>query len=173
MPCRTVLSVLFLLGFAAACRTGGPIRPELMTAGSPPKALVDDVKARWNGATVLTTIAAGQPCSGTALAHPAYVSGDFNGDGSIDGALWISGPQGSQLVAGLIQTDRFAVVEVTAADPASLGLSKRPRGTKYNRPEDPLDLYFSADTLVTSRCGERPVAYIWNGMGFTTQPLTE
>jgi hypothetical protein len=129
---------------------------------------VGAVKTQWSGARVATVDA---PCA-NGTDTPAYVTGDFDGDGATDVIAPIRRSDGVHLVAGLLHTYGYAVTEVVPSVAGST-LSVRPRGMRYAIPGSIVDYYFSADTIVVSPCNGTPTAYIWNGTSFQAQPLAK
>ncbi len=163
-------SALILLAFASACSTGGPLPPKATqaTPAGPPNPFVDAVKARWSGARVAALDA---PCVNGAET-PAYVTGDFDGDGATDVAAPIRQADGVHLVAGLLHTYGYTVMDVVPSIAGST-LAVRPRGMRYAIPGSIVDYYFSADTIVVSPCNGTPTAHIWNGTTFQAQALAK
>lgn len=164
------VSALLLFAFASACSTGAPLSTNAIqaTPAGPPSPFADAVKAQWPGARVATLDA---PCANGTDA-PAYVTGDFDGDGATDVIAPIRRSDGVHLVAGLLHTYGYAVTEVVPSIAGST-LSVRPRGMRYAIPGSIVDYYFSADTIVVSPCNGTPTAYIWNGTSFQAQPLAK
>jgi hypothetical protein len=164
------VSALLLFAFASACSTGAPLSTNAIqaTPAGPPSPFADAVKAQWPGARVATLDA---PCANGTDA-PAYVTGDFDGDGATDVIAPIRRSDGVHLVAGLLHTYGYAVTEVVPSIAGST-LSVRPRGMRYAIPGSIVDYYFSADTIVVSPRNGTPTAYIWNGTSFQAQPLAK
>jgi hypothetical protein len=164
------VSALLLLAFASACSTGAPLSSKATqaTPAGPPSPFVNAVKARWSGARVAALDA---PCA-NGTETPAYVTGDFDGDGAADVAAPIRQADGVHLVAGLLHTYGYAVMDVVPSIAGST-LSVRPRGMRYAIPGSIVDYYFSADTIVVSPCNGTPTAHIWNGTSFQPQALAK
>jgi hypothetical protein len=164
------VSALLLLAFASACSTGAPLSSKAThaTPAGPPSPFVNAVKARWSGARVAALDA---PCA-NGTETPAYVTGDFDGDGAADVAAPIRQSDGVHLVAGLLHTYGYAVMDVVPSIAGST-LSVRPRGMRYAIPGSIVDYYFSADTIVVSPCNGAPTAHIWNGTSFQPQALAK
>jgi hypothetical protein len=163
-------SALILLVFASACSTGAPLsgKATQATPAGPPKPFVDAIQAQWSGARVAALDA---PCvNGTETA--AHVTGDFDGDGATDVAVPVRRSDGVHLVAGLLHTYGYTVMDV-APSIAGSTLAVRPRGMRYATPGSIVDYYFSADTIVVSPCNGTPTAYTWNGTAFQAQPLAK
>jgi hypothetical protein len=164
------VSALLLFAFASACSTGAPLSTKAIqaTPAGPPSPFVDAVKARWSGARVAALDA---PCA-NGTETPAYITGDFDGDGATDVAAPVRRSDGVHLVAGLLHTYGYAVMDVVPSIAGST-LSVRPRGMRYGLPGSIVDYYFSADTIVVSPCDGTPTAHIWNGTSFQAQPLAK
>ena len=98
----------------------------------------------------------------------SFVRGDLNSDGQPDLALAVKTADGVHLVAVFERATGGLVVDVdTLGQSAAEGtLGLEPRGSSFKNPEDGLEDYFTADTLVISRCGQPQTLYFWNGLGF-------
>lgn len=156
--------VLLASGCAATRPTSFPAPPDGTTV---PREVRRLVTARWKGARIETPAAAA--CNGgesTSEARP-FTTGDFDGDGATDIALWAVTRDGPRLAVALARLGGYSLREVTPAATPTVGpISIRSRGARYHRADSTMDWYFGADTLVVSPCGAPPVAYLWSGFGF-------
>jgi hypothetical protein len=166
-----VKTVLLLTGvlMASACGARATRLPTPPTGSTLPRNLTRLVASRWRGARVempaaATTCAAS---NGASAATQPFTTGDFDGDGSTDVALWAVTPEGPHLAVAIARLGGYTLHEVApAAGPAVGPISIRPRAARYRRAGSTMDWYFGADTLVVSPCGAAPVAYLWTGFGF-------
>jgi hypothetical protein len=167
-----VKTVVLLTGVLMASGCGG-VRatafPAPPTGSTLPPSLTRLVAARWSGARVETPTPAASctPPDGARAAARPFTTGDFNGDGATDVALWAVTPQGPHLAVAIARLGGYTLHEVTAAAAPAVGpISTRSRAERYHRAGSTMDWYFGADTLVVSPCGAAPVAYLWTGFGF-------
>ena len=109
-------------------------------------------------------------CRTDGAGSPAMATGDLNGDGRPDHAVFIQGDNRVQLVAVFERIGDFMVQDIdadavgTAAAEGYLGLRKR--GTAFVDPDTHLEDYYANDTLILHRCGQPSVAYLWSGASF-------
>jgi hypothetical protein len=127
---------------------------------APPSALRDFVADRWPRGQIAAATA---PCVPSAT--PAFVSGDFNGDGLTDIAARVSTPEGAHLVHAIARLGDFAFYAVPLdGDLATGQLGLRKRGEKY-LPESGVSDYLGADTPTVTPCGQQPTAFFSTGSG--------
>jgi hypothetical protein len=141
-----------------------PGQPGDLTLTPATRDALDAKFKKWQIATVDPQSVA---CQNNGSAAP-FVRGDLNGDGQPDLALAIKTDTGVHLVAIFERSTDSTAVDVdsmgqTAADG---GVGIQPRGSSFKNPDDGLEDYFTADTLVVSRCGQPRTLYFWSGLGF-------
>jgi hypothetical protein len=164
---RLLVSLGLLL---AGCGTRPIVFPGPAGEVNVPSTVLNEVKARWPGAS----IAGGPACPGsTGPAMPAALHADLNGDLAPDLVLRVEGGGTAHLVAGINRLDAAPlVIDITgnAGLPTST-LTIEPRGTRYMREGSGLDLYFGAETVVLTSCDGARTAYTWTGSGFESTRL--
>jgi len=147
---RFVPVFLMVVGLQMGCATGSSLNTQSSATGTVlPGTLLNAVKTHWKGATVAAASHAAAGCADRQAQPPAYVSGDFNGDGAPDIALVLQTPSGMRVVAALFQTSDYRLTDVAASiDLTNATLSVRPRGAIYRVPDIAVDNYFSSDTIL-------------------------
>jgi hypothetical protein len=156
---------VLLLVFAAAC--GGPVQvpgqPADLKLTQATRDALDATFKKWQIATVAPQAVACQ--NGSAA---PFVRGDLNSDGQPDLALAIKTAEGVHLVAVFERATDSTVVDVDSMgqEAADGAVGIQPRGGSFKNPDDALDDYFTADTLMVTRCGQPRTLYFWSGLGF-------
>lgn len=170
---RRVPVLLLLFAIQAACSSQtAPLSARAVQPQSdaPPKPFVSTVESEWKGAKVEPS-AIGGSCG---QSGSAFVTGDFDGDGAPDVVAPVKRSDGIHLVAGLLHTYDYGLVDVTgAAGVDGESLSVRKHGVEYHVPGSQADFYFGEDTVVLTPCGKTPTAYLWDGTKFEAQPLVQ
>jgi hypothetical protein len=114
-------------------------------------------------------------CPGAATTPAPLVTGDFNGDGTEDVALWISAAGTPRLAALFARLDgEYTAVE--AGDPALVGssmLEVARRGTTYRLESLRSGAYFGLDTVALRGCDGARTALFWTGESFDAQRLID
>lgn len=169
--CLRFVVILGLAG-AAAC-AGGSRTVAVPGAGTTvmSRGAVHALEARWQDVTLGQPSGAG--CPAATEAAPGLVTGDFNGDGAEDLALWVTTGDTPRLVVLLARLgDEYTVNEVSAgASIPSGGLEVGPRGGRYRLTTLILDTFYGVDTLLVRGCDGTRTAWFWTGATFDAQTV--
>jgi hypothetical protein len=155
----------------AGCGGNGPVEVPGVPGNAIPRGALRALQAEWAEVEVGTSISAVCP---NATGAPALgVTGDFNGDGGEDLALWATSRGTTRLVALIARLDgEYTAHQIGDDAVATAGtLEVAPRGTRYALASLSLDFYFGTDTVVLRRCDDTKIAYFWTGDTFQPSAL--
>jgi len=168
-----LLIAWLLICVAGGC--GGPRAPVTVpgsVGATIPHGALDALRSRWDGVKL------GAGDSGNCAEGPdptPLVSGDLNGDGTTDIALWVTIGNTSRLAALFARVGgEYSVAEVVGPDESARGrVELLRRGTLVRTPPGRFDPYLGLDTISLRACDGSRVAWVWMGSGFRPEPLVD
>ena len=166
-----LLGCTALACLVAAC--GGAARVELpgVPGSTISRSAVRALDANWPDVVLGTSISA--VCPNATGAPPVAVTGDFNGDGVEDVALWVTSRGTTRLVALIARLGgEYTATQIGDDAVATAGaLEVAARGSSYELATLSLDFYFGTDTVILRACDQTKTAYFWMGDSFQPSAL--
>jgi hypothetical protein len=135
-----------------------------------PLSVVREVESRWEGAVVAAETTR---CGVSGTVSPAVLTGNVNGDSSLDLVIRVEQGGKARLFAALAQASGAYDVRDMSGDqdvPPGPAVVER-RGTLYRRVGLVVDEYLAAETVIINGCDGRRTAFIWTGRGFGPEVL--
>lgn len=165
------LGCFALAYLVAACGPAGSVELPGAPGTTISRGALRALEARWPDAELGTSISA--VCPNSTGAPQVAVTGDLNGDGIEDLALWVTSRGTTYLVALIARLDgEYTATQVGDDAIATAGaLEVAPRGSRYELARLSLDFYFGTDTIVLRACDQAKTAYLWTGGSFQPSAL--
>jgi hypothetical protein len=164
-----MFGALALAGASLHARQSPPSDPEL---SKDHQHALDEAFDKWEAGSVDPQAVA---CRRDAGVPAAQTRGDFNNDGQPDVAMLVKAADGVHLTVIFARVTESVAVDVDRLGTAAADgwLTVEPRGSGYLNTADGLEDFFSADTIVVSRCGQPRTAYFWSGLDFRKRQLAD
>jgi hypothetical protein len=171
---RIAVGILIACVASACASSGAPVAVPGTDEASIPRAALDALRDRWDG--VQLGRAGPVSCGSAAVGpEPPLVSGDWNGDGTTDLALWVRTGELSRLVAVFARGgSEYLALEV--GEPEVLVTSRLEimrRASLFRTPALNVDAYLALDTVVSRDCDGSRTAWFWSGDGFRARALLD